>query len=380
MKIPLQRAYYTGRETAVIREALQGPLGGGGRYLQKNTSWLEDRLAGSRVLMTTSATHALEMAALLLELQPGDEVIMPSFTFPSTANAVLLRGARPVFAEIGEETLNIDPGDIEKKITRSTRAIIPVHYGGVGCQMDIIMELAQSYGLYVIEDAAQAVNARYRGKPLGTWGHLGCYSFHGTKNYSCGEGGALLLNHGAAGLLAKSEIIWQKGTNRRAFLLGQTDRYTWMGVGSNYLPSELQMALLATQLEEIVTITNLRRQVFEYYTARLKTWVERGVIRTAGIPGDCESNYHLFYIRLRDERTRDTVMTKLRTQGIEAAFHFIPLHSSPMGKSLGYQPGDLPVTEEAARTLLRLPLYAGLTGDERDYVMDCLESILAELE
>lgn len=380
MEVPFNKTWLTGREIEYIKEAMAGQVSGDGRFSRLVSSLLEQKLGTTKVLMTTSATHALEMAALLTGLKPGDEVIMPSFTFPSTANAVLLRGARPVFAEIREDTLNLDPADVLRKITPGTKAIIPVHYGGIGCEMDRLMEIARGHGLYVIEDAAQAVNARYRGKPLGTWGHLGCYSFHGTKNYTSGEGGALLVN-GSDGVLAeRAGVIRQKGTDRERFLRGEVEKYCWVGIGSNYTPSEILMAFLYAQLEDMDAITARRKAVHDSYAQGLAKYVEAGMIKTTSIPPECESNYHVFYLILDSKKTRDRVINELAQRGIEAVTHFMPLHSSLMGRELGYLPQDLPVTERIAGGLLRLPVYAGMIRDEISYVLENLQEILERLE
>jgi len=329
--------------------------------------------------MTTSATHALEMAMLLIGLKAGDEVIMPSFTFSSTANAVVLRGAKPVFAEIDENTLNIDPSDIEQRITKNTKAIIPVHYAGVSCEMDRIMELAENAGLYVVEDAAQAVNSKYKGKYAGSIGHMGCYSFHGTKNYTCGEGGALLLNTGNHSLLERADCIRQKGTDRSRFIRGEVDSYRWVDAGSSYSPSEALMAMLYAQLEGMDEITLRRRLIHEYYMSILKKYSDKGIVQVTEMPEGCESNYHIFYLLFKDEAIRNIVKNKLLAQGIIALTHFAPLHSSPMGQSLGYKQGDLPKTEMADKCLLRLPLYPDLSEVDLHHVGERLVDILEGL-
>lgn len=370
MNIPGYRPYWSGKEIEYVADALNtGQISGDGYYTQRAAALLKESFDAGNVLMTTSGTHALEMAAILIGLRPGDEVIMPSFTFPSTACAVMLRGARPVFAEIREDTLNLDPDDLQRKISAQTRAVIPVHYAGIGCEMDKIMDLAARYKLYVIEDAAHAVNARFKGKYLGTWGHFGCYSFHGTKNYTCGEGGALLINLDDEQLLATAEEIRQKGTNRARFLRGDVQKYNWVNIGSSYTPSDILMAVLLAQLSEVERITLQRKAVWQYYFSRLKDYEEQGLFRMMHIPEGCEPNYHLFYVLFKQAAVRDQVMKELNSRGIAATLHFLPLHSSPMGRKLGYRPEDFKITARVGECLLRLPIYAGMTESELDYVV-----------
>ena len=381
MLIPFNKIYYTGNELRYIEGALEkGQLTGDGEYSAIVCSFLEKKLGNNKVLVTTTATHALEMAAMLLGLRPGDEVIMPSFTFPSTANAVLLQGARPVFAEIREETLNIDPLDIERKISQKTRAIIPVHYAGNGCELERVIELADQYNLLVIEDAAQAVNARYRNKYLGAWGDIGCYSFHGTKNYICGEGGAIAINSQHDGLLEQAEIISEKGTDRTRFLRGEREKYSWMAPGSSYLPSNLLMAFLYAQLEQLDDIKSRRKIIFNYYSEHLQSYLGQGIIKgISRIPSGCDPNYHLFYLLFPNERVRDQARALLKEKGISALFHYQPLHSAPMGRKLGYQAGDLPITEGISSSLLRLPFYTGMTAAEMEYVVEQIRKVIKEL-
>lgn len=381
MKVPFCKAFYTGKELTYMEDVLnRGQLTGGGYYTSLVSSLLEKSFEIQKVFLTTSATHALEMAMLLIGLQPGDEVIMPSFTFPSTVNAVALKGAKPVFAEIREDTLNIDLIDVERKITKLTKAIIPVHYASVGCQMEEMMELADQYKLFVIEDAAQAVNAKYQNKFLGTWGDLGCYSFHGTKNYVSGEGGAIAINNQELDFIQRAETIVEKGTDRSRFLRGEIESYSWVALGSSYLPSELLVAFLYAQLEQLDEIKAKRQIIFNYYTDNLMPFLKSGVIkRMTTVPEGCELNYHLFYLLFENNQLRDKVLAQLRKKNISAAFHYIPLHSSPMGRELGYQMGDLPITEDVSRCLLRLPLYTGMLEAEMEYVMIQLRKILEEL-
>lgn len=381
MKIPFNKVYMTGEEIKLIEKALSmGSVSGDGYFTSKVSSLLEESFSIPKVLMTTSATHALDMAMMLIDLKPKDEVIMPSFTFPSTANAVLLQGAKPVFAEISPTNLNINPHDIERKITKNTKAIIPVHYGGVGCDMDRIIDIAKKNNLYVIEDAAQGVNSKYRDKFLGTLGHLSCYSFHGTKNYISGEGGALVINSKNEELIKRAEIIRQKGTNRNMFLEGKVDKYTWVDIGSSYTPSDILMALLYGQLKHLDVIKEKRRKIVNYYFNNLKRHLESGLIKgMTTIEEGQDLNHHLFYILLDNETIRSKVISRLRDSGIQAATHFEPLHTSVMGQSLGYTLGDLPITERVGKTLIRLPLYTDMTIKEVDYVIKRLDEILKEI-
>jgi len=380
MNIPFNRLFTTGREMIYMQDCLErGQIGGNGYYTDLAQRLLVDKFGCRKALLTTSGTSALEFAALLIDLQPGDEVIMPSFTFVSSANAVLLRGARPVFVDINPQTLNIDVEAIEAKISERTRAIIPVHYAGVACEMNEIMAIAQRHNLFVIEDAAQAVNALYEDKYLGTIGHLGCYSFHATKNIGCGEGGALLINSNNPQILERAELLWEKGTNRQQFLQGQADKYTWMDVGSSFLLADLLAAYLYAQLEAVDDITSRREQISNYYAEHLGDFQNSGLIRLPWLPPGARSNYHLFCLLLNSIQARNTLMDRLKQRGIQSTFHYIPLHSSPMGQKLGYQARDLPVTEATSQQLLRLPLYPTMTQAEVDYVLENLMTVLGEL-
>lgn len=380
MRVPYHQPYLTGNELHWLQAALEeGAVAGDGPYTKKVQNFLAETYQFKHIYMTTSGTHALELAMLLLDLTPEDEVIMPSFTFPSTANAVLLRGARPVFAEIEADTLDLDPVKLSSKITSRTKAIIPVHYGGIGCRMAAIGELAAKYRLTVVEDAAQGVHASYRGRYLGSWGDIGCLSFHGTKNFIAGEGGAIILNTTDHDKLARVELMLHKGTNRRQFLQGQVDKYCWMELGSSYTPSDLLMAVLYAQLMEVTEITKRRKAHHHFYTAGLQKYADDGLIRITTIPVDCTSNYHLFYLLFRNETERDRVQIELRMAGIEAVIHYLPLHSSPMGQRLGYRPEDLPVTEQVSRTLLRLPMSTGLKQSDLEYVILTLQRILEKM-
>lgn len=378
--IPYHKIYSTGKEIKYMNDCLmRGQPSGDGIYTKLVGELLQARFNLGRVFMTTSATHALEMAMLIIGLQPGDEVVMPSFTFSSTANAVLLRGATPVFADIDTDTLNLDVDDVRRRITRKTKAIIPVHYAGVGCDMDNIMEFADSHGLYVVEDAAQAVNARYKGKYLGGIGHMGCYSFHGTKNYTCGEGGALAINAAAPDIMERAECIREKGTDRSRFLRGEVDRYSWVAAGSSYSPSDVLMAMLYAQLEQMEEITERRRRIHDYYVRALGKYADGLLLSLMRIPPDRCSNYHIFYLLFRNEAIRNKVKNALLDRGISALTHYVPLHGSVMGRNLGYRQGDLPKTELAAGCMLRLPLYADMSDEDMHYVVAQLQEILEEL-
>ncbi|MFN2340825.1 MAG: dTDP-4-amino-4,6-dideoxygalactose transaminase [Halanaerobium sp.] len=381
-KIDFNKIYLSGKEKEYIADALdKGNISGDGYFTSKVSEFLEEKFDLKRVLMTTSATHALEMAAQLLNLKEGDQVIMPSFTFSSTANAVLKEGARPVFAEIRPDTFNLDPADFEAKITERTKAVIPVHYAGISCEMDQIKEIAAKNDIQIIEDAAHAVNSFYKGEAAGGLGDFGCYSFHGSKNFVSGEGGALIINSEQEELLEKAEIIREKGTNRSRFLRGEIDKYSWVGKGSSYLPSDILMALLFSQLENLDYITAQRKKIFDYYNQHLKEFLAEDFLEVMPeVPTDRKSNYHIYYLKFKNQKIRDYVLKKLRQQGIEATFHFQPLHSAPMGKSLGYQKEDLKLTEEIAGSLLRLPIYPDLSQRDLEYIIDALSDIFSQLK
>jgi dTDP-4-amino-4,6-dideoxygalactose transaminase len=374
-KIPFNKPFIAGKELYYIAQAVTlGNLGGDGRFTQSCSRVLEERFKVTKVLMVPSCTAALEMAGMLFDLGPGDEVIMPSYTFVSTANAVVRLGARPVFVDIRPDTLNLDDALVEEAITERTRAIFPVHYAGIACEMDRIMTIAYKYGLKVAEDAAQGVNAFYDDRALGSIGQLGCYSFHETKNYICGEGGALCINDPA--LIERAEIIRDKGTNRKQFFRGAVDKYTWVGVGSSYVPSELCSAFLFAQLEMLDAISERRRRVYQYYCQHLEPLASEGLLRLPQVPEDCISNYHMFYVLLPDRRSRDALLEHLQQQGILAVFHYVPLHSSPMGQTFGYHEGSLPVTEELSGRLLRLPLFYDITETEQARVVGEITTFL----
>ena len=373
MRIPFNRPSIVGNEMRYIAEAVAGgQLSGNGEFTRRCCRWLEAQ-AGGKAVLTHSCTGALEMAALLLDLGPGDEVIMPSFTFVSTANAFALRGAVPVFVDIRPDTLNLDERLVEAAVTPRCKAIVPVHYAGVGCEMEALLAIAARHRLAVVEDAAHALGARYRGRPLGTLGHLGCYSFHETKNIISGEGGALMVME--PGLAERAEIVSEKGTNRQRFDRGQVDKYAWVELGSSYLPSELVAAFLYAQFEEADAIHARRLHLWQRYRDALAPLAESGRLRLPHVPSHCEHNAHMFYILIENEATRAALIAHLRQAGILAVFHYVPLHTSPMGrKLLAGQPPSLPVTEAIAGRLLRLPMYGALSFDDVDRIVDAIHA------
>ena len=359
MKVPFNKPYMTGRELWLISQAhAAGHLSGDGKFTRQCHEWLQRNTGCTKALLTHSCTAALEMSALLLDLRPGDEVIMPSFTFVSTANAFVLRGAVPVFVDIRADTLNIDEALIEAAITPRTRAICVVHYAGVGCEMDAIMALACKYGLVVVEDTAQGIFSTYRGKPLGTFGALGALSFHETKNVISGEGGALLINDPA--LAERAEIIREKGTNRSKFFRGQVDKYTWVDVGSSYLPGEIIAAFLSAQLDEAEEITRRRLSLWNRYHAWAEPLERQGLLRRPVVPGHCTHNAHMYYLLLPSMEARTAFIETLRQHDIGAVFHYIPLHSSPAGRRYCRSSGELDITNRVSDQLVRLPLWIGL--------------------
>ena len=369
MRIPFNRPGLAGRELEYIAEAIRcGHASGDGGFTRRCHQLLEQILGVKKALLTTSCTDALEMTALLLGLGPGDEVIIPSFAFVSTVNAYVLRGARPVFVDIRPDTLNLDETRIERLLTSRTRAIVVLHYAGVACEMDPILELAGRRGLAVIEDNAHGLFGSYQGRPLGTLGCLAAQSFHETKNVHCGEGGALLINDPA--YLERAEILREKGTNRSRFFHGQVDKYTWVDVGSSFLPSDLLAAFLLAQLEARDQIQARRRASWERYHAALAGWAARGGVRQPVIPPHCEQSYHMYYILLPTLASRQALLAHLKAHGILAVFHYLPLHASEMGKRLGGKPGDCPVTEDASDRLVRLPFYNDLNEQDQDEVID----------
>ncbi|MBI4636036.1 MAG: dTDP-4-amino-4,6-dideoxygalactose transaminase [Candidatus Rokubacteria bacterium] len=370
-RIPFNKAGLTGNEFRYITEAIErGHISGDGAFTQKCHVFLEQALGVRKAFLTTSCTHALEMAALLLNLGPGDEVIVPSFTFVSTVNAFVLRGARPVFADIRPDTLNLDESRLARLLGPRTRAVVPVHYAGVGCEMDAILELARAHGAVVVEDNAHGLFGKYRGQYLGTFGAFGALSFHETKNFTCGEGGALLVNDER--YLERAEIVREKGTDRGRFFRGQVDKYTWVDVGSSYLPSDILAAFLYAHLEARAAIQARRRRVWEYYHAHLADWARGRGVRLPVVPAHSEQPYHMFYLLLPSLGERQALIAHLRARGILAVFHYLPLHLSEMGRRFGGRPGDCPVTEDVSDRLLRLPFYNDLGEDDQALVVSAI--------
>lgn len=370
-KIPFNRPSLAGRETFYIAQALSSDhLSGDGPFTQRCNQILEDELGAIKAMLTTSCTHALEMAALLLDIQPGDEVIVPDFTFVSTINAFVLRGAIPVFADIRPDTLNIDEARLASLVTPRTKAIVPVHYAGVGCEMDAILEIARHRELAIVEDNAHGLFGKYKGKWLGTFGLFGTQSFHETKNFQCGEGGALLINDPA--YVDRAEIIREKGTNRSQFFRGQVDKYTWVSIGSSYLPSELLAAYLLGQLEAVDRIQSVRKRLWETYRRELKDWAAKFGVSLPIVPPHCDHPYHLFYLLMPSLKTRTALIDHLKARGISAIFHYLPLHLSNMGLRYGGRPGDCPVTEDVSDRVVRLPFYLTLTESEQAEVIEAI--------
>lgn len=362
-----------GRELYYIAQSvISKNTSGSGSFCQRGRTFLRQRLGSQQICLTPSCTAALEMAAVLCDLGPGDEVVMPSFTFVSTANAFLMRGARPVFVDIRPDTLNMDETKIEAALTPRTRVVVPVHYAGVSCEMDTINAVAQRHGLRVVEDAAQAVGSTFRGKACGTLGDLGAYSFHETKVFHCGEGGALSVN--TADLVRRSEIVAEKGTNRAEFFRGEVDKYTWRELGSSYLLADICAAFLVGQLELWDDILARRRRSWDRYRERLAFLERRGDLRMPVIPAHVQSNFHIFYLLTNTPEARDRLITHAREMGVQLLFHYIPLHESSFGKQFGRGPGDLPITEDLSRRLVRVPLFNSMTVAEVDTVCDAVES------
>lgn len=360
---------FVGDEIKYISDAVnKHKICGDGEYTKKCNAWLEEKTGTSKALLTTSCTHATEMAAILCDIQPGDEVIMPSYTFVSTADAFVLRGAKAVFVDIRPDTMNIDEKLIEAAITEKTKAIVPVHYAGVSCEMDTIMDIAKKNNLFVVEDAAQGILSTYKGKQLGTIGDYGCYSFHETKNYSMGEGGALLIKDDNNAEMA--EIVREKGTNRSKFFRGQIDKYTWVEAGSSYLPSELNAAYLYAQLENAEVIFNDRMNSWNKYYERLKPLADEGKIELPVVPEGCTHNAHMFYIKAKDLKERTELISFMKENGIGCVFHYIPLHSAPAGQKYGRFSGEDVYTTKESERLARLPLYYGLTDEDHQKVCE----------
>jgi len=366
--IPFNKPAFIPEETAYIQQALEsGHLSGDGAFTKKCSSWFEKEMGVARALLTTSCTHALELSALLLDLKPGDEVIVPSFTFVSTVNAFVLRGAKPIFIDIRQDTLNMNEELLENLITQKTKAIYPVHYAGVGCEMDAILKIAHSHNVPVVEDNAHGLFGKYRGRALGTFGVMATQSFHETKNISSGEGGALLINDGR--YAERAEIIREKGTNRSRFFRGQVDKYTWVDVGSSYLPSELIAAVLWAQLESAKKIQKKRAQIWNRYVQELGGWAEENSVRLPFIPNDCEQPFHMFYLLMPNLEVRTRFIAHMKEQNIMCVFHYLPLHLSDMGLKFGGKAGDCPVTEDISDRLVRLPLFYNMTEDDLERVI-----------
>ena len=371
MFIPFNKPPYIGKESEYVLDAVnKGHISGDGEYTKKCAKKLEELSGTKRALLTTSCTHATEMAALLSDIKPGDEVIMPSYTFVSTADAFVLRGATPVFVDIRPDTMNIDETLIEDAITSKTKAIVPVHYAGVGCEMDTIMDIARRHNLTVIEDAAQAIASTYKGKALGTFGDFGCYSFHETKNISMGEGGALLIQN--EDMIEPAEIIREKGTNRAKFFRGQIDKYTWVNYGSSYLPSDMNAAYLWAQLENIDIIQKKRLSVWNRYREGLSELEKKEYIEFGVIPDECTNNAHMFYIKVSDLETRTELISYLKEKGIMAVFHYVPLHSAPAGRKFGRFNGEDRYTTKESERLIRLPLFYSISDEEVEYTIEML--------
>jgi len=374
-KIPFNRPCLAGDEMKHVAEIISGVTWcGDGAYTRKCHELLQHAVGAKKALLTTSCTHALEMSAILLNVQPGDEVIVPSFTFVSTPNAFVLRGARPVFSDVRSDTLNMDERQLESLITERTRAIVPVHYAGVGCEMDAIMDIARRRGIAVVEDNAHGLFGRYRDKPLGSFGVMATQSFHETKNFTCGEGGALLINDDS--FTGRAEIIREKGTNRNRFFRGEVDKYTWVDVGSSYLPSDILAGFLYAQLTAADRIQARRKAIWNNYRDALSGWAEKSGVRLPVIPEHCDQAYHMFYMLFPGEPSRSRMIAHLKAKGILSVFHYLPLHLSDMGLRFGGKRGDCPVTEDVSDRLLRLPFFPDLTDDEQQEVCDSIMELV----
>jgi dTDP-4-amino-4,6-dideoxygalactose transaminase len=366
--IPFNKPSLAGNEIDYIRQAVSsGRTAGGGPFTRRCQRLLEEALGVRRAILTTSCTHALEMAALLLDIQPGDEVIVPSFAYVTTVNAFALRGARPVFADIRPGTLNVDERNLEPLITPETKAIVPVHYAGVGCEMDAICEIAEQHCVPIVEDNAHGLFGRYKGRYLGTFGTFATQSFHETKNFGCGEGGALLIND--ARYADRAEIICEKGTNRRCFFRGEVDKYSWIDLGSSYLPSDILAAYLYAQLEVRERVQSRRQAIWEHYYGRLGDWARDRDVRLPIVPSHCEQSYHMFYLVMPSLEQRQGLIAHLKARGILSVFHYVPLHLSAMGQRFGGKQGDCPVTEDVSDRLVRLPFYNDMTETEQARVV-----------
>lgn len=370
-KIPFNKPTRSNRELPYLEECLRAPsLVGDGPFTRRCEALLEQTNGSARVLLTPSCTAALEMAAFLLDLGPGDEVVAPAFTFVSTLNAFVIRGARPLFVDVCADTLNLDPEQTAARITPRTKAILPVHYGGIACDMDALQRLAEANRIAIVEDNAHGLFARYRGRPLGTFGSLAALSFHDTKNFTCGEGGALMVND--ARLLGRAEIVREKGTDRSRFARGEISRYSWVDVGSSYLPSELQAAFLLAQLEERTAVQAARQGIWERYAGELRSWAAANSVQLPCVPPECEPAYHLFHLILPSNRARQALAAHLHERGISAVSHYEPLHLSPMGRKLGGEAGMCPTTERVCERLLRLPFFTSMTASEQSCVIEAV--------
>jgi dTDP-4-amino-4,6-dideoxygalactose transaminase len=372
--IPFNWPAIVGRELEYVAQAAaSGHLAGDGSFTRKCEAFLQQHTSAGRALLTTSCTHALEMAALLLDIRPGDEVIVPSFTFVSSANAFVMRGARPVFIDVRPDTLNIDERQLSSLIGPSTKAIVVVHYAGIGCEMDAIMEIANRAGVPVIEDNAHGLFGAYKGRALGSFGTMATLSFHDTKNVTCGEGGALIVNNPE--LVARAEILREKGTNRSRFFRGQVDKYTWVDLGSSYIPSELLAAFLLGQLEQFQSVQARRRCVFETYAAGLATWAQAHGVTLPHVPAGCEPAWHMFYLLLPSLDIRQDFIAQLKTKSIHSVFHYLPLHLAPMGLASNPSPALCPVTSDVSDRLVRLPFFTTMTPSDQSYVIEAITSL-----
>jgi len=371
-RIPFNKASLVGNEIAYFQQAMENQhISGDGPFTKKCHAWFEEKLGAKKALLTTSGTHALEMMAFLLNFQDGDEIIVPSFTFVSSVNAFVIRGAKPVFIDIRSDTLNMDEGQLEDLITARTKAILAVHYAGVACNMTQIMEIADRYQIPVLEDNAHGLFGKYKGKYLGTHGILAAQSFHETKNITCGEGGALLIND--VSYIEQAEILREKGTNRSRFFRGQVDKYTWVDLGSSYLPSDILAAFLYAQLEHYQDIQKSRQRVWGYYEQHLRAWAERNSVRLPFTPDDCEHPSHMFYLIMPTLKDRQALIELLKEHGILAVFHYLPLHLSKMGQFFGGKPCDCPITEDISDRLVRLPLYITLSEDDLSDIVEVIK-------
>jgi dTDP-4-amino-4,6-dideoxygalactose transaminase len=370
-KIPFNKPFVVGTEFSYIQSAIDNKnISGSGAFTQKCQDFLASQLTVPKVLLTPSCTHALEMSALLLDIQAGDEIIVPSFTFVSTVNAFVLRGAKPIFADIRSDTLNLDETLLPDLISSRTKAIVPVHYAGVGCEMDSILTLARQYNIAVVEDNAHGLFGQYRGKNLGTLGDLATQSFHETKNFTCGEGGALLIN--TPRYIPRAEIIREKGTNRSRFLRGEVDKYTWVDIGSSYLPSDIASAFLYAQLQAYKQIQNIREKIWQTYYLELHAWATLYGVRLPFVPTHCQQSFHMFYLLMPSSTVRDRFINYLKTLGIYSVFHYIPLHNSPMGQTFGGHDGMCPITEDVSSRLVRLPFFNSLSMLEQKQVIEAI--------